>query len=102
VAEKAVDKISVVLSQFFYGPNEYIHVAATAILSALGADEERHVFHVQDGVWVMQHPLIERLDNSLLSCTMHNELNSMDFMPDGMYWIEALPDNTFSVVEKKS
>jgi hypothetical protein len=60
---------------------------AKAILSALGADETRHKVRFFEDYFVVEHPLIERLEGSLFDCEMTDAPDGIaDSLNRATYW----------------
>jgi hypothetical protein len=67
---------------------------AKDILSALGADETRHKVHYGEYDFVVEHPLIERLEETLLDCKMTRGAAGMqDSLNQATYWFWVVGDD---------
>jgi hypothetical protein len=60
--------------------------AATAILSDAGPE---HLVELREEDYTVRHPLAERLDDALLSCTLHEHLQHMPPRKPGRYRVLA-------------
>jgi len=64
--------------------------AASAILA--DADPE-HLVELREQDFTVRHPLAERLDNALMSCTLHEHLQLMPPRQPGRYRVQADGDS---------
>jgi hypothetical protein len=85
-------------------PQEEARDIAVGVLTALGADEERHMLRVRfNGNFALQHPVHERLLGSLMECEVHEGLEYVGTPRAGWYWVDVTysPGATITLTKKE-
>ena len=70
--------------------DDCVDALAEAVVRALGNDTD-HIIQFEDHTFSVQHPLSERIDGSLFSCSVHQEIWGLDEspVPPGIYRVDA-------------
>jgi hypothetical protein len=68
----------------------------TAVTDLLSDPEREHIVRIEEDRFHVKHPLRERINDGMLSCTIHTQLSDMDAPPtaSGVYRVYPVDDES--------